>query len=311
MNVPELEGVLPVHKPAGWTSHDVVAKLRGLLRIKKIGHAGTLDPFVTGVLPLAIGRATRMIEYLQDMPKAYTAQMIVGYATDTEDSSGTVIERCEHVALDRKQVEDVLATFVGTINQVPPMYSAVKVGGKRLYELARQGIEVERKAREVTIHELQLESFAPDDPYPKLVIRVVCSKGTYIRTLCKDIGSALGYPAVMGELVRTVSCGISLDQCLDLEEIQELHRAGKLAEHIIPTGDALPHLTAVELDHHEAKRLLQGQKVNVRSARIDPDGHNVMDKEAQLVRVFTPDGVFIGICRLKHHRLIPHKMFHT
>lgn len=202
------EGVLPVYKPAGFTSHDVVAKMRGILKMKRIGHTGTLDPQVTGVLPLCLGRATRVVEYLQELPKEYEATLRLGIATDTEDITGEIIDRADLVEVTPEEVEQVLGQFVGKIAQVPPMYSAVKVDGKRLYELARQGKTVERKSREVTIHELELKKLTSKDGYPEISFRVLCSKGTYIRTLCVDIGKELGYPSTMVELTRTMSAGI-------------------------------------------------------------------------------------------------------
>lgn len=198
-----LEGILPVWKPAGFTSHDVVAKARGILGIKRIGHTGTLDPQVTGVLPLCIGRATRMVEYIQDLPKEYEAFLRIGLSTDTEDMTGTVLEEVSQVTLDEMKVREVLHSFVGEIEQVPPMFSAVKIDGKRLYELAREGKEVERKSRKVTIHKLEILHMDLHQKHPEIQFRVSCSKGTYIRTLCVDIGKALGYPAVMKSLIRT------------------------------------------------------------------------------------------------------------
>lgn len=204
------EGVLPVYKPAGFTSHDVVAKMRGILKMKRIGHTGTLDPQVTGVLPLCLGRATRVVEYLQELPKEYEATLRLGIATDTEDITGEITDQVDQVEVSSEDVKQVLEQFVGKISQVPPMYSAVKVDGKRLYELARQGKTVERKSREVTIHELELTGLTIKEGYPEISFRVLCSKGTYIRTLCVDIGKTLGYPSTMVELTNDVggnSCG--------------------------------------------------------------------------------------------------------
>lgn len=301
-----LDGILPVMKPAGWTSHDVVAKVRGILRLKRIGHAGTLDPAVTGVLPLALDRSTRFIEYLQEMPKEYVAEMTIGYATDTEDASGQVIARAEDVRLELEEIGRTLARFVGEIEQVPPMYSAVKVDGKRLYELARQGHEVERKARKVVIHLLELEQAELMHRYPKLRLRVLCSKGTYIRTLCKDIGEALGYPAVMSGLVRTMSCGIRLDQCLSLERIAELHAQGQLADRLIPADEALTYLPAVHVDEQTALRLLQGQRVKL-VTQTSAAGYGPQ----RLVRIYGPGERFIGICQVQGRLILPHKMFQS
>lgn len=298
----QLEGILAVNKPAGWTSHDVVAKVRRLLKMKRIGHTGTLDPAVTGVLPLALGRATRYIEYLQEMPKEYEAEMTVGFATDTEDLSGEVIERAKEVNLSREQVERVIEGFIGEIQQVPPMYSAVRVAGRRLYELAREGVEVERPVRTVQIHRIQLEAVHLEEKYPRMKFRVLCSKGTYIRTLCKDIGRALGYPAVMSMLVRTLSCGIPLDRCWTIEEITELLEEGMLHSQIIPVDQVLTNLPELRIDEKTAKRLLQGQRVKRAAGSSPAQG---------LVRVYDPNQRFVGICKLQRHLIVPHKMNHT
>jgi tRNA pseudouridine55 synthase len=237
-----VDGILAVWKPEGWTSHDVVAKVRRILKMKRIGHAGTLDPMVTGVLPLCLGRATRVVEYVQERPKAYEAVLKLGIATDTEDMTGTIIERSASVAVTEADVHAVLARFSGAIEQVPPMYSAVKVDGKRLYELARDGKTVERKARTVTIHDIRLLAMKLDLEQPEITFAVECSKGTYIRTLCVDIGKALGVPATMATLTRTMSGGITKDSCLTLEDIERLQQAGELEQRLIPADQAITHL---------------------------------------------------------------------
>ena len=223
-----MDGILAVWKPAGWTSHDVVAKVRRLLRTKRIGHAGTLDPQVTGVLPLCIGRATRVVEYVQERPKAYEAVLKFGIATDTEDLTGTVISEVSSVQINESDIRRVLESFIGEIDQTPPMYSAVQVGGKRLYELAREGQVIERQSRRVTIYELELLELNLDQSHPTIRFTVQCSKGTYIRTLCVDIGKALGVPAVMAELKRTMSGGFTEEQCFTLQEIEQLQDSGDL-----------------------------------------------------------------------------------
>lgn len=190
----ELTGVLAVFKPAGYTSHDVVAKARRILGMKRIGHTGTLDPQVTGVLPLCLGRATRVVEYIQELPKEYVATLRLGMASDTEDLTGTITETVDEVKVTEEEVLAVLNSFKGVISQVPPMYSAVKVEGKRLYELAREGKTVERKSRDVEIYEIEMTDMVYSGNYPDITFRVLCSKGTYIRTLCVDIGRALECP---------------------------------------------------------------------------------------------------------------------
>ncbi|MEK5164926.1 tRNA pseudouridine(55) synthase TruB [Paenibacillus sp. FSL R5-0527] len=282
------EGILPVLKPAGFTSHDVVAKCRGILKMKRIGHTGTLDPAVTGVLPLCLGRATRMVEYLQELPKEYEATLILGVATDTEDMSGTVVERLDQVSVTEEAVRQVLQRFVGTISQVPPMYSALKHDGKRLYELAREGKMVERQAREVTIYELELLSFQPEGPHPKIKFRALCSKGTYIRTLCVDIGRALGVPAAMAQLKRTVSAGIAEESCLTLEEIARHAGQGDLASYLLPVDQGVRHLPAHTIAGDKVKAALQGQRLP--AAAVHPRANR-----GELIRLYDPQQRFLGI----------------
>jgi tRNA pseudouridine55 synthase len=259
----ELEGILAVWKPAGWTSHDVVAKVRRLTRMRRIGHAGTLDPQVTGVLPLCLGRATRAVEYLQEMPKAYEAVMRLGVATDTEDMTGTVVETADASRVTEAMVRDALARFIGEIEQVPPMYSAVKVGGRKLYELAREGKTVEREARKVTIHSLELKFAELGGTEPRIGFAAVCSKGTYIRTLCVDIGRALGVPAAMESLVRTMSAGLGQADCLTIERIEALAASGGLAGALLPVDRALGAIPRVEVGAAAAARAARGQRIRL------------------------------------------------
>ncbi|SDC87706.1 tRNA pseudouridine55 synthase [Paenibacillus sp. UNCCL117] len=265
-----LDGILPIWKPKGYTSHDVVAKARRILKIKRIGHTGTLDPMVTGVLPLCIGKATRVVEYIQDLPKEYEACLWLGLRTDTEDLTGTVLDKDETVKerVSPEAAAEAVRHFIGEIEQVPPMYSAVKVEGKRLYELARQGLEVERQSRQVTIHSIAVLETDWDVEYPTIRFRVLCSKGTYIRTLCADIGKSLGVPAVMGELVRTSTGSMTREQCLTLEDVQELAAAGSLPEKLIPIEEALRHLPSVCLSAEQTLRARQGQRVRLNAAQL-------------------------------------------
>ena len=183
----DFQGIIVIHKEKGFTSHDVVAKLRGICRQKKIGHTGTLDPQATGVLPVCLGSATRACEMLTDRTKEYVAELLLGQITDTQDTTGIVLEERE-VAVDEAQVREVIGSFVGGYDQIPPMYSALKKTGKKLYELAREGIVVERETRRITIHKIEIEKVE----LPYVTMLVDCSKGTYIRTLCHDIGQKLG-----------------------------------------------------------------------------------------------------------------------
>ncbi|MFD1177239.1 tRNA pseudouridine(55) synthase TruB [Paenibacillus puldeungensis] len=290
------EGILPIHKPAGFTSHDVVAKCRGILKMKRIGHTGTLDPAVTGVLPLCLGRATRMVEYLQDLPKEYQATLVLGIATDTEDLSGTIIEEMENVVVSEEAVREILERFVGTISQIPPMYSALKQDGKRLYELAREGKTVERKPREVTIYELELTGFHPEDPHPRVSFRALCSKGTYIRTLCVDIGRALGVPAAMTQLKRTMSAGIAEENCLTLDEVSRRVADGSLQDCLLPVDKAVEHLPAHTVAEEKVKAALQGQRLS--SKVIFPPA-----SPGQTIRLYDPQQHFLGIFQVEEATL--------
>lgn len=295
-----IEGVLPVLKPAGRTSHDIVAAVRRIVRMKRIGHTGTLDPAVTGVLPLCLGKATRIAEWLQDMPKVYEAELKLGIATDTEDLSGEIIESADHVRVTEAQVKEVLHQFIGEIEQVPPMYSAVKVAGRRLYELARSGQNVERKARQVTIYELKLLGMDLNIEQPLIRFSVRCSKGTYIRTLCSDIGRALGYPAVMSSLVRTESGGIQLDQCYSLEEIAELHEKGQLHQIVLSLDKTLAHFPTLYVGQDDAARASSGVKLPISSVRSREDALlRTCDSASDItpLRLYAEDGTFIGIFR--------------
>ena len=238
-------GILIIDKPAGWTSMDVCAKLRGAFHEKRIGHAGTLDPMATGVLPVFVGRATRAVEFASESNKEYIADIKLGVITDTQDQTGTVLET-RPVTAGRTEVEAALAPFRGEILQVPPMYSAVKVGGKKLYELARKGKEVERRARPVTIHALELLE-GGDPEAGEYRLRVLCSKGTYIRTLCHDIGAALGCGGVMSALRRTEVGGYRVEDAHTMDELCALPR--EAAQRLLLSVDSLwPDAPQVTVD---------------------------------------------------------------
>jgi tRNA pseudouridine55 synthase len=300
-----LEGVLPVIKPVDFTSHDVVAKVRGILGIRRIGHTGTLDPKVTGVLPLCIGRATRVVEYIQDLPKEYEAVLTIGLATDTEDMTGHVIEQVERVQLTDADIQSVFASFHGIIDQMPPMYSAIKVNGQRLYDIARQGQVIERNARKVEIYELEIISADLELAHPQIKFRVKCSKGTYIRTLCVDIGQALGYPAVMSDLVRTATGPIVLADCLTLDELSELAMKSAVSSRLIATDMAIVHLPAWQVSEEEAIHALQGKSIR----------HISLPNEAfadlEVVRLYSTEERFLGIFRWQAEQksFTPEKVF--
>ena len=207
-------GILVIDKSAGWTSQDVAAKLRGVFHERRVGHGGTLDPMATGVLPIFIGRATRAAEFLESAEKEYVAGLRLGVVTDTQDTSGNILET-HPVAVTREEVQAALRQFLGPIEQIPPMYSAIKINGQKLYELARRGQEVERKPRSITIHELELLEGADAD----YLLRVRCSKGTYVRTLCHDLGRALGCGGCMSSLRRTRAGSFTLSQAVTMQQV--------------------------------------------------------------------------------------------
>ncbi|MBD9227215.1 MAG: tRNA pseudouridine(55) synthase TruB [Clostridiales bacterium] len=210
-------GIIIIDKPAGWTSMDVCAKLRGILKTKKIGHAGTLDPMATGVLPVFVGQATRAVSFAEGGEKEYVAGLRLGRTTNTQDTEGQTLTQSP-VAVGREELEAVLPRFTGEISQIPPMFSAIKINGQKLYDLARQGKEVERKARAVTIFTLEVVERVSETDY---ILRIRCSKGTYVRTLCHDIGQALGCGGCMFSLRRTMAAGFTLDESVTLERMQE------------------------------------------------------------------------------------------
>ncbi len=250
-------GILIIDKPADWTSMDVCAKLRGILKERRIGHGGTLDPMATGVLPVFVGQATRAVEFAENGEKEYVAGLRLGLTTDTQDSTGQVLETCP-VSVDRGELEAILPRFTGPLEQIPPMYSAVKIGGQKLYELARKGREVERKPRPITIFSLEvLEQSSPTD----YVLRVRCSKGTYVRTLCHDIGQALGCGGCMSSLRRTMAAGFTLDQAVTLDQAQEQGEAL-----LLPTDSLFSHYPVFLLKSERAeKRVRNGNPLSVSS----------------------------------------------
>ena len=209
-------GIIIIDKPAGWTSMDVCAKLRGILREKRVGHAGTLDPMATGVLPVFIGSATKAVSFAEDGKKEYIAGLRLGITTDTQDTTGTTLTTAP-ITTSREDIAAVLPRFTGELQQIPPMYSAIKINGQKLYDLARKGKEVERKPRSVTLYELELLEQNDEGDY---ILRCVCSKGTYIRTLCHDIGQALGCGAAMSSLRRTMAAGFTIDRSVTVEDVQ-------------------------------------------------------------------------------------------
>lgn len=277
-------GFLLVDKAGGWTSHDVVAKARGLLRIKKIGHAGTLDPMATGLLVLGIGRATRLLRFVQDFPKEYHATVQFGVATESLDADGAVLSR-DAMAVSAADVRAAMTRFVGDIMQVPPMVSARKVEGRRLYEIAREGKEVEREARRVTISELELIEFAPSD-YPEASIRVVSSKGTYIRTLADDLARALGGRAHLTALRRTCNGSLSVADAVSIDRLEEAAAAGTADDLILAPGAALGALPEISVDEATASAVTNGVPLAAGSV-IGREGLiRVADERGRLLAVY-------------------------
>lgn len=294
-------GVINIYKERGYTSHDVVAKLRGILKQKKIGHTGTLDPDAEGVLPVCLGKGTRLCDMLTDHDKTYEAVLLLGQSTDTQDATGTVLEQAE-VKASEEQVREAILSFTGHYEQIPPMYSALKVGGQKLCDLARAGKEVERKARPVEIYKIEILEVK----LPRVRMRVSCSKGTYIRTLCHDIGEQLGCHGCMEKLLRTQVGQFRLEGSLTLAQVEELRDEGRLEEVILPVDQVFVQYPAVYLKRESAKLGYNGNPLR----RTD-----VMTEDAQTdewVRVYDDAGQFIGVYAWKpeQKQYRPVKMFY-
>lgn len=299
-----MDGILPLWKERGLTSHDCVFKLRKILKMKKIGHTGTLDPEVEGVLPICIGQATRIAEYLTDAGKTYEATVSIGKSTTTEDAEGETIEKDISIKkISREEILQVLSQLTGEIEQIPPMYSAVKVRGKKLYEYARQGIEVERPSRKVTIYQLELldtdELFEGQEI--SFNIRIQCSKGTYIRTLAVQIGELLGYPSHMSKLVRTESGNFTKENCVKINDVERAVAEGTVEQIILPIEIALSSYPFIEIDETNEKQIFNGQVLELHPL--------LMDNEKI---VFSRNGKAIAIYKqhpTKYGLMKPDKMF--
>jgi tRNA pseudouridine55 synthase len=273
-------GILVINKPAGISSHGVVARLRRILNEKKIGHGGTLDPMACGVLPVFVGRATRAAGCIQEGGKTYLADMRLGLTTNTQDTTGTVLTR-QDPACTRADVEAALSAFRGEISQLPPMYSAVSVGGVRLYRLARQGVEIERAARRVTVYALELCGVRDNGDY---ILKIDCSKGLYVRTLIDDLGRTLGCGAAMSALCRTRAGIFTLEEAHTLDEIEQLQAEGTLAAQFSCADRLFQAFPEYHADNHNAARLKNGQHVPLPA----PEG---------TVRVYSPEG-FLGVAEV-------------
>lgn len=285
-------GILIVDKPAGWTSQDVTAKLRGVFHERRVGHGGTLDPMATGVLPVFIGRATRAAEFMESAEKEYVAGLRLGLVTNTQDTSGETL--CEQpVSVTREQLEAVLRRFTGPIEQIPPMYSAVKIGGRKLYELARKGQEIERAPRAVTIHELELLDGGGAD----WTLRVRCTKGTYVRTLCHDIGAALGCGGCMSSLRRTMAGRFPLDGALTMTQILDFAAQNDPQALLMPVDALFSQHPALIVTLQQAARVRNGAEV--RDGQF-PDG---------MCRVYCETGEFLMLGEVRAHTLRTVKNF--
>jgi tRNA pseudouridine55 synthase len=293
-----LSGILNLDKPSAVTSHDVVAEVRRMVLAHRpargasagrlrVGHAGTLDPLATGVLVVCVGKATRLVEYLMQGTKTYRAVLQLGVATDTHDAEGEVVSRAP-VQATREDVRRALAGFLGPIGQVPPMYSAIKHQGTPLYELARRGIEVERAPRQVQIHDLSLEEWAPShaDRGPQCTIRVVCSSGTYIRALARDIGGRLGCGAHLVSLTRLASGDFALEEAISLEQLALAVSEGRLAAVMYPPDAAVAHWPALTLDQEAAQHIVHGRPVP-----------GVGPEQGGWARVYSPEGDFLAVAQ--------------
>lgn len=319
-------GIINVYKEPGYTSHDVVAKLRGITKQKKIGHTGTLDPDAEGVLLVCLGAATRVCDMLTDETKEYEAELRLGITTDTQDMSGEILREEATDGLDEERVRDCIMGFVGDIDQIPPMYSAIKVGGKKLYELARAGREVERKPRRITVYEIEIKSIS----LPVVTMRVRCSKGTYIRTLCNDIGERLGCGGAMQHLTRTLVGRFGLDTSHRLDEIEELMKTERLNEVLIPVTKVFEDLPSARIRDHAVKAAQNGNMLKAGDLKImDPgindigieDGfglHNITESGSESglhnheqILVFGKNGFLYGVYEYhsKDSVFVPVKMF--
>lgn len=279
-----LEGVVNVLKPPGLTSSDLVSDIRHIFGIKRVGHTGTLDPGAAGVLPICIGRATRLFDYLVDKEKEYIGEIAFGIATDTQDSYGAAIQMAD-VTVTEDMLRSVLPSFIGVQQQTAPLYSALSVGGKKMYKLAREGVEVERKVREINVPALEVVSETEKNRY---LVRIVCSRGTYVRTLCHDIGERLGVPAHMSFLLRTRSGAFGLDEAFTIGELRELKEQDRLGQAVTPIEQALSHLGEARME------------LNAKGERFLTHGAEVVFPGMEKLPVNTPlrgycNGKFLGI----------------
>lgn len=276
-------GFINLNKPKDWTSHDCVAKVRRLLRIKRVGHGGTLDPAATGVLPIAVGKATRLLQFLPE-EKAYRARIRLGVVTTTDDLEGEILETKSASQLTLENVQPLLKHFIGKIEQIPPAFSAIQRDGKRLYELAREGKEVDVPSRIVTVSNIEVLGWYPGE-FPEIEVAIACGSGTYIRAIARDLGAALNTGGTLAQLTRTLSCSLQLDNSITLEDLER--QLNENTFRLIPPDSLLTHLKAVKLTEDNAKRWCQGQKISEWEA--------MDERESAIAKVHAPNGTFLGI----------------
>lgn len=289
-----MDGIVNVNKPVGVTSHDVVNRLRRILNMKKIGHTGTLDPDAAGVLPMCVGKATKLAEYLVASDKEYRAVMTLGAVTDTQDASGEVLESFE-VNVTEEDIRNAVKSFEGEIGQIPPMYSAVKMDGKKLYELAREGKTIEREERRVTVFSIDITAIDLEKKTVDMTVK--CSKGTYIRTLCNDIGASLGCGGYMSSLVRTKTGRFELEKAYTIERIEEMVENGDLS-FLVPTGEALSEYEKVTLAERNATRVRYGIAISVQG--LTDNG---------VYRLFDEQGEFLALAKQEKGKTVMLKRF--
>lgn len=296
-----MDGIIVVHKEQGFTSFDVVAKLRGILKQKKIGHTGTLDPDATGVLPVCLGCATKLCDMLTDTIKVYEAELLLGVTTDTQDTSGTVLGT-KSVEVTEEELRKAIASFVGEQKQIPPMYSALKVDGKKLYELAREGKTIERKARDITINNIEILEIN----LPRVRMMVTCSKGTYIRTLCNDIGDRLGCGGAMASLIRRQTAGFTLEEAKTLDEIEAIMKDGEISSVIKDVDSVFKHYPKAIVKTECLKAVQNGNWLYVNMLDVSEE-----DKRAENIRIYDSKAMFYGIYGYEtgKNAFIPKKMF--
>ncbi len=285
-----MNGIICVNKPQGFTSFDVIAKLRGIMKIRRLGHGGTLDPMATGVLPVFVGTATKACDIMPDNTKSYRAGFKLGQVTDTQDITGEVITSSD-MPVSRDALEAVIPDFVGDIMQLPPMYSAVQVNGQRLYDLARQGVEVERTPRQIHVDRLILTEY--NENTREGILEIYCGKGTYIRTIINDIGEKLGCGGIMTSLLRTSSGGFTLGECFTMEEIQQAADENRLEELILPIERVFSSLPKLRLNEVQTRMYKNGVKLDI--SRV----HHIKT-DTELYSVYGFDGGFIGTAFADH-----------